>query len=361
MKHEGVEGEGAWAGAVDAPARHDEAAQHLSLKLRLTSLVLGCSTAKELCARFAACNRSTLFVPQNAYKWLGGKAMPRASSVYEDWAQVLGGSLSAPFLASASFDEFQEAICTRFPVPETVLRELRGEASLLRRPARDQSAPSRHPAGSSEPGGPRPVGHWLQGTYLAISPAWSHVEAGRLIIGSVQIRADAMQRLQISYGENLFQREVVMSGELVSDGRSAQSALTCPYTHRIFFLALNVPTPPANLVSGILCGAAVHDPDARAAASRILLLRAPERRAPEILARAGYIPADAAGVGHELAALGYRDEVARDELGAGIVGFLQAPPSSSVCETRNKDVWPLEFLLNQIAQPEMLRNASPWR
>lgn len=356
MKQISVDGAAPQPAEADRQSRADEASQQLALKLRLTSVVLGCSTYKELCARFAAANHATLFVPQNAYKWLGGKAMPRASSVYEDWARVLGGVLAAPFLASSSFREFQDAICAHFTVPETVLLELLADAGLPSAPALSvvASAPAMQVR-------PQVGGHWLQGSYLAISPAWSHVEAGRLITGVVTIHADAMQQLQISYSENLFQQEVVMTGQLLSDGRSAQSALTCSYTRRLFFLALNVPTPPANLISGILSGAAVHDPDARAAACRILLLRAPEGRAEHMLERAGYIPADAARIGSELAALGYRDEAARTALAAGIVDFLRAPPASSVCETGQKDVRPLEFLLNQIAQPEMLQNATDWR
>jgi hypothetical protein len=350
------DGEASPPADTDSQPRIDEASQQLALKLKLTSVVLGCSTYKELCARFAACNRATLFVPQNAYKWLSGKAMPRASSVYEDWARVLGGVLGAPFLASSSFGEFQDEICVHFAVPETALLELRAEAGLTSAPALTVVASA--PAMQSRP---QPGGHWLQGTYLAISPAWSHVEPGRLITGAVRIYADPMQRLQISYSENLFQQEVVMTGQLLSDGRSAQSALTCSYTHRLFFLALNVPTPPANLISGILSGAAVHDPNARAAACRILLLRVSDDRSEEMLARAGYITADAEQVGDELAALGYRDGAARTALGMGIVDFLCAPSSSSVCDSGRNDVGRLEFLINQVARPEMQQNASAWR
>ena len=328
-----------------------EASRHLALKLRLTSLALGCSTHKELCARFATSNGTTLFVPQNAYKWLSGKAMPRVSSVYEDWARVLGGALTAPFLASSSFEEFQEAVCTRFVVPETALSALRAQAGL---------PPSPAPVAVASPltrgSGRQPGWHWLEGAYLAISPARSRVEAGRLIMGTVTIYADAMQRLQISYSENLFNRKALMSGPLLSDGRTAESALTCASTHRLSLLALNLPTPPANLLGGILSGAAVHDPDARATACRILLLRAHGAQAENWVARTAYLDADGALVESELAALGYRDDAARRALGKGIVEFLGASSSSSLCETGVNDLEPLELLIDRLVPCGILKN-----
>lgn len=313
-------------------------------------LALGCSTNKELCLRFAAVNPATLFVPQNAYKWLGGKAMPRASSIYEDWSRVLGGALTAPFLASSSFQEFLDAICTHFVVPETALSALRGEAGLPPRPLPGSVA--RPLAGAGER---RPGEHWLEGTYLAISPAWSRAEAGRLIVGSVTIHPDAAQRLQISYSENLINRQVLMSGQLQSDGRTAQAALTCSYTHRLFFLALNAPTPPAHLISGVLCGAAVHDPDARAAACRILLLRVHGSRAEELAARMGYLEASGALVEIELAALGYRGGSARLALGTAIVDYLSAPSLSGLCEAGPKDFAALEPMLDRLAPVDNLQ------
>ncbi|KUL94068.1 hypothetical protein DK26_20385 [Bosea sp. WAO] len=332
-----------------------EASRHLALKLRLTSLVLCCSTHKELCARFATGNRTTQFVPQNAYKWLSGKAMPRSSSVYEDWARVLGGALTAPFLASSSFEEFQDAVCTRFVVPETALSALRAEAGLPRSPAQVVAISALTRGSEQQPGG-----HWLEGTYLAISPAWSRADAGRLIIGAVSIHTDAMQRLQISYGESLPGRQVLMSGPLQSDGRSAQSALTCSYTRRLSFLGLNVPKPPANLIGGVLSRAAVHDPDARATASRILLLRGPGARAEGLVARASNLDADGALVESELAALGYRDDAARAALGAGIVDFLSTPSSSSLCEVQLRDLAPLEMMIDRLAPPAPLHKATAW-
>lgn len=344
MKHFALDGSATRPTATRSQAPIAATCRQLALKLRLTSLALGCSTNKELCARFATSNPATLFVPQNAYKWLSGKAMPRVSSVYQDWARVLGGALTGPFLASSSFDEFQDAVCTRFMVPETALSALRIEAGLPPDPAAGAVAPS-----LTRPGGRQPGERWLEGAYLAISPALSLAEKGRLIVGALSIQVDAMQRLQVSYSQNLFNRQVVMSGQLLSDGRTAQSALSCSYTHRLFFLALNVPTPPANVIGGILSGAAVHDPDARATACRILLLRSHAGGAERLAARSGHICAEGAVVENELVALGYKRDVSAPALGASIVDFLHAASSSGLCETAPRDLAPLELMLDRLA------------
>lgn len=293
----------------------------LANKLRLTSLVLGCSTNKELCARFAAINPATAFIAQNAYKWLGGKAMPRVSSVYEDWAQVLGGGVSAPFIASSSFDEFAAALSKLFLVPEGALAELReniGPPPTLR----SDGAPDVNDMASSL----RPSDQMLIGNYLAISPAWSRGEAGRLIVGFAKIEIDVARSLQITYCERLFNRLIVMCGAMVGDGRSAQSAMTCTYTRRLMFLALQVPPPPANLIGGILSGAAIHDHEARSLAARIALVRShgDEGTLSEL---SGYIDAQHSLVAKKLETLGYTASEETQQAAKHLVSFLTAPSS----------------------------------
>lgn len=315
--------------------------RHLAPKLRLTSMVLGCSTNKELCARFARVNPLTLFTPQNAYKWLSGKATPRASSIYEDWARLLGEPLSTTFVAYSSFEEFQAVLARRFTLPQAALHGIRVEADLA--PVAD--APPSLPRGPSSPQLSRT---WLEGNYLTLSPAWSGAERGRLIVGMVRIAADDERGTQLCYTEQLFGRQVAMQGQLISDGRTAQSTLTCSYTQRLFFLALNVPTPPANLVGGILAGAAIHDTNARAAACRILFLRAAAGCAVGLAARLGYIDAEADALGQEFAALGYRPETESSVLAAGILGYLGANTSCGICEAAPSDLAPLEREIDRL-------------
>ena len=92
-----------------APAGFTERTE-LSRKLQLTTIALGCPTSKELCARFAAVNPNTAFTAQNAYKWVRGKATPRLSSVYEDWARVLGDDFTGAFVAASTFEEFARTV-----------------------------------------------------------------------------------------------------------------------------------------------------------------------------------------------------------------------------------------------------------
>lgn len=326
---------------IPASAAAVHAGRHLAPKLRLTSLVLGCSTNKELCARFAQVNPLTLFIPQNAYKWLSGKATPRASSVYEDWAKLLGEPLSAPFVAYSSFEEFQAVLGQRFMLPQTALHGIRIEAdlpSVADAPAPARVWPTSPPRGTT----------WFEGNYLTLSPAWSDAERGRLIVGMVHIATDEERGARLCYTEKLFGRQVAMQGQLVNDGRTAQSAITCSYTQRLFFLALNAPTPPANLIGGILTGGAIHAPDARAAACRILLLRAVAGRTEELAARLGYIDAEAGALSHEFAALGYRPDAANSGLFAGILGHLGANAAHGICEASPRDLAPLEREIDRL-------------
>lgn len=314
----------------------------LANKLRLTSLVLGCSTNKELCARFAAINPATAFIAQNAYKWLGGKAMPRVSSVYEDWAQVLGGGVSAPFIASSSFDEFAAVLGKLFSVPEQALANLRQELGLpTARP--DDEAP-----GSGEMLGPlRPSDQFLIGNYLAVSPAWSRGEAGKLIVGYVKVEANSAKGLQVTYCESLFHRTIVMNGALVCDGRSAQSAMTCNYTRRLMFLALQVPPPPANLIGGILSGAAIHDHEARSLATRIVFVRSHADEAV-LPALSGYIPAQAGLIAERLDALGYSSSEDTTLAAERLIAYLTASPASGMLEASPEALGNLGLTLDRL-------------
>lgn len=329
-----------------SPAFKPAHARSLAGKLRLTSLALGCSTNKELCTRFATVNPATAFVAQNAYKWLTGKAMPRVSSVYEDWAQVLGGGLSAPFIASSSFDEFAAVVCARFAISEQALAALRREADL-------PSAPTglAEPVSSTDsaPGPSWRADHLLAGSYLAISPAWSRGESGRLILGATQISIDDQGGVQIRYRESLFGRLIAMTGAMVCDGRTAQCALTCSYFRRLFFLALHVPPPPANLFGGILSGAALHDHEARSVASRILFVRDHGGDDDALVARARYIGAEAALVDAELATLGYRSGAGSPSVSERLIAFLMDPSAEGQFEASPEALGSLGLMLDRIA------------
>ena len=281
----------------------------LAMKLQLTAAALGCTTGKELCGRFAAVNPATAFTVENAYKWMRGKARPRLSSVYDDWAAVLGLGLSPQFLATASFEALAEALKPHVFLSDETIAEIAGGAARTEPEAAQAGASWR-----SE--------HILVGRYLAISPAWASTRRGSLIAGPVDITARPGGTLALSYREHLFGQTVEMSGRLAADGRTAQCTLTCSSTGRLFYFALIVPAPPGSLVGGLFCGNALHDPDARPTACRIVFVRDRALGAEALEARARYIDADAAALAAELAALGYGEAAAAAD---SLLAFLVAP------------------------------------
>ena len=292
-------------------------ARHLGSKLRLTSIALGCATTKELCRRFSAVNPDTQFTLQNSYKWLHGKARPRMSGIYDDWAAVLGVGLTPQFLASASFDDFAAALGRHFFMPAEALSALRvadDEPEVVAGDvwARDQI---------------------LAGIYLALSPAWSKANEGRLIVGSLAVGLDPADEHAVTYRERLFGRTTPMRGRLVTDGRTAQAALTCEPTGSLYLLALNVPAPPASLVGGVLCGIALHDPESRPTASRILFVRSHALGWEALHERSRYIEAEAATIEAELAALGYASpHGARAAAAAGLAAFFAGGERGAVID-----------------------------
>lgn len=289
----------------------------LSRKLQLTSIALGCPTSKELCARFAGVNPNTAFTAQNAYKWMRGKATPRLSSVYEDWARVLGEDFTGAFVAASTFEEFARHVQLRHQVPEAALARL--------------SAPESEAAGT---GADDRVGDlvplvWqssnvLCGRYLAVSFAWSRGEAGRLILGSVDIEQTSDGPPELRYTEFLFGQLVPMTGHVSGDGRAAQSVLQCTFSRRLYFLALQVPSPPANIVGGVLTGCALHDPNTRAIAGRMVLVR-DRSGGDEVRHTVDYLDATVEALDAEIGNLGYALSARRTSATAALLDLLRQP------------------------------------
>ncbi|MBN8945152.1 MAG: hypothetical protein J0H01_36960 [Rhizobiales bacterium] len=329
------------------------AGAELALKLQLTSLALGCSTSKELCARFAAVNPETAFTAQNAYKWVRGKATPRLSSVYEDWARILGGGLAASVVAASSFDEFAQMIRGHWPVPDAALARLRQDHPVAPPLAPSEPEP---PAGMATRQAPWRPNHWLAGRYLAVSPSWSQAEMGNLVLGRAEITPADGDDFAIRYTENLFGQDVTMAGPMFCDGRTAQASLRCSLSLRTYFLALRAPSPPANIVGGILCGAALHDFEARSMAGRIVLVR-------DHLARSdacewpGYLAASAELLDAQLGGLGYVDVPRRMTATRRLLDLIQAAPAQGLLEMPPDALGALGLDFDRVAPGAM--RASP--
>jgi hypothetical protein len=161
-------------------------AHEFAAKLRLTALVLGCTTGKELCARFRAVNPATAFDVERSRKWLQGRALPRTPQVYEDWAKLLGTSRGGDWLAACRVEAFLAEVSALFDADP---------GDLLRRAGQGGA----HAEANAGPW--HAVGHLLSGAFAAYSYAWSPYHRGQLIRGALTIAPGKGSTLTASYSE----------------------------------------------------------------------------------------------------------------------------------------------------------------
>ena len=90
-------------------------------KLRLAAAALGCNSRKEFCARFRGVNPATQCDIDRLNKWVQGRSLPRASSVYADFAAVIGSSNSGRWVADCSLQEFAAEVMARTGVDAATL------------------------------------------------------------------------------------------------------------------------------------------------------------------------------------------------------------------------------------------------
>ena len=62
----------------------------LAAKLQATIFALGCSSRKGLVARFRLNNAATTLELESLHKWMQGRASPRGTAFYSEWARILG-------------------------------------------------------------------------------------------------------------------------------------------------------------------------------------------------------------------------------------------------------------------------------
>jgi hypothetical protein len=124
-------------------------------KLRMAAAALGCNSRKELCARFRSVNRATQCDLDRLNKWVQGRSLPRASSVYADLAAVIGTANPGRWIADCSLEEFVAELAARTGV----------EAATLAIP--DSLARRGNPQAAGLFGGVAT----LSGTFAAYSPA----------------------------------------------------------------------------------------------------------------------------------------------------------------------------------------------
>ena len=90
-------------------------AHELPTKLLVTQELLGCTSRKELCARFRDINPRTEFDLECSHKWMQGRAKPRSFRVYEDWARLLGTERPPSWLIACTVDAFVDEVCGLSP------------------------------------------------------------------------------------------------------------------------------------------------------------------------------------------------------------------------------------------------------
>ncbi|KAA2235929.1 hypothetical protein [Salinarimonas soli] len=302
------------------PMRERMGGSPVALKLKLTMAALGVSP-KDLCNRFVAVNARTAMTQQNVYKWLSGRATPRLFQVYDDWARVLGDDLTGAFIAAASVKEFARVIADRFAVPGTTVERILRDAAETREEV--TSAPASPQTWSAA--------QLFLGRFVALSPAWSPAQSGKLILGHVEITQGAGAAFQLAYSEQLFGHLIEMTGALSCDGRTAQSMVMCRQSGKYFFFALQVPPPPASLICGVFAGSAIHDATARPVACRIVFVR--DHSVDAIRSeRQNYMDPSPALIAGLMADMGYGTAEGCSEPAEGLRAFLMGEPSGGLLD-----------------------------
>lgn len=274
-------------------------------KLRMAAAALGCGSRKELCARFRKANPATECDLERLNKWVQGRSLPRAASVYADLGAVIGTARPGRWIADCSLEEFaaELAACTGADAATLVAS---GGAS---------------PRSATRAAGLFGGVATLAGAFAAYSPGWSPHFRGRLIRGSLRLKTGRNGTLIATYAEALVGRVVRLTAEVQIAGRSMHFAVREPGGDMMLFVSLQVPGPPASILCGVMSGVAFVAHESLPSACRIAFIRVPETPRLDATNRylepaPGAIAADLAELGVTLAEAGRFDAVTREFLGA---------------------------------------------
>jgi hypothetical protein len=273
-------------------------------KLMLTAALLGAVGRKDLAAAFRRANPATTFDLARAHKWLQGRARPRDSGLYDDWAAVLGLDRPGSWVAACSLDEFVDALCARGPMPREV---------LLQRAAAFGGTSGRAPE--------------LHGRYVCYSHAWSPYFRGRLIRGELVFGvAGDGRRVGARYTEYLPTRTIRFDGAVTRTERAIYLDLRAPDGVHVL-LCLFRANPPWSVLGGLMCGATVIGPDSQPSATRIVMVRLPDASAA-VPDDDPYLPPGASIAGDlERLGMGLRD---RDLVETAIRRFIEDGPAGGL-------------------------------
>ncbi|HEY4251344.1 MAG TPA: hypothetical protein VGM87_09085 [Roseomonas sp.] len=273
----------------------------------MAAAALGCGSRKELYARFRKANPATECDLERLHKWMQGRSLPRAASVYTDFAAVIGTAKPGHWIADSSLEDF---------AAELALRTGADIATL--------AVPGGVPARSSR----RTAGLFggiatLAGSFAAYSAAWSPHYHGRLIRGALRLEAHRSGALIAAYAEAVAGRAVRLTAEMQIGGRSMHCTLREADGDMVLFLSLQVPGPPASMLCGIMAGAAFVAHESLPSACPVAFIRVPET--PRLEAGNRYIEPVPGTIAADLADLGVTPAEA-DRFDAMIRAFLGSSP-----------------------------------
>ena len=264
-------------------------AHELPTKLLVTQELLGCTSRKELCARFRDINPRTEFDLECSHKWMQGRAKPRSFRVYQDWARLLGTERAPSWLIACTVDAFVEEVCRVFAADPLELK---------RRAGLDGQRLARGRAGVAA------AVHYLCGAYAAYSHAWSPYFRDQLIRGSLLIQPGRGSRFSARYRESLPSGQVELKGVASLVGRVLHIELHEAGSGAPIYITAFLPGRPASVLCGIASGATLMGADPQPSATRIVLVRAPAATAGELHHTNRYLPLEPAALGADLTALG---------------------------------------------------------
>lgn len=275
----------------------------LAAKLRVTAAVLGCATRKDLCARFRAANPGTEFDLERSHKWMQGRAAPRSSRVYDDWALVIGTRRPGAWVASCSVDAFIEEVAALCGADPALLRQTAEQATRrLRSTARQAGGKASEPM-----------------AFACYSPAWSPYFRGRLFRGSLLIEGPGGGERRLIYREQVAGEEFAFEGVAEGDGRIMSALLRARHDAPPLHFCLYQPGSLASALAGIVTGATYLAQEVRPTASRFAAVRVPPGAALD--AGNGYFDPRQGAVAEDLIALGLPEEAA-SEAAAGVMALL---------------------------------------
>ena len=264
----------------------------LAPKLRITAAALGCTTRKDLCARFHAVNPATGFDLDRSHKWIQGKAAPRSSRVYDDWALVLGTTRSGAWIASCTVGAFIDEVSRLFDADAATLRDI--GASLA-------PGAGRRPQGGAVEGQSVPA-------YACYSPAWSPYFPGHLLRGSLRIEMLRGGERQLIYRESIAGTVVEFIGVVEGAGQILCALLRTPGCPLPLFFSFYQPGMPASALVGIMAGNTYLAQEARPTSCRFVAIQVPQAEVLDAGNR--YFEPSRGAVARDLSALGLPDRAA---------------------------------------------------